>query len=67
LERESLYKYSGGILLSNVHSAKEHKSIVHGNVGHIVVGEQAALNAESSFDRKLCNYFLQKDKLEEVN
>lgn len=64
LERESLYKYSGGILLANIKSAIEQKSIVHGNVGHIVIGEKAAVNIESAFDRKIANYLLQKEKLE---
>lgn len=67
LERESLYKYSGGILLANVQSALEHKSIVHGNVGHVVIGEKAAINIESAFQRKIANYLLQKEKLEEIS
>lgn len=67
LERESLYKYSGGILLANVKSAIEKKSIVHGNVGHIVIEEKAAVNIESVFERKVANYLLQKEKLEHVS
>lgn len=67
LERESLYKYSGGILLTNIKSAIEQKSIVHGNVGHIVIGEKASVNIESAFERRIANYLLQKEKLEKVN
>jgi len=67
LERESLYKYSGGILLTNIKSALEQKSIVNGNVGHIVIGEKAAVNIESAFERKIANYLLQKEKVEKFN
>lgn len=58
LEREALYKYTGGILLANIESALKNQKLVHGNVGHIVIGEKAALNADSKFERRLCNHLL---------
>ena len=53
MERESIYKYTGGILLSIKESALKAGKLVHGNVGHIVVDEQASLNVDSSFERKV--------------
>lgn len=67
LEREALYKYTGGIMLTNVKTALKKGKIVHGNVGHIVIGEKAALNADSKFERMICQILLEKEKIEAVN
>ncbi len=55
LEREALYKYTGGIILTNIQSAIKADRLVHGKVGHIVVEEKASLNVESPFEKELCN------------
>jgi CMP-N-acetylneuraminic acid synthetase len=54
LERESLYMYTGGLILSMINSAKKANKLIHGNVGHIVVSEIASLNVESSFEKEIC-------------
>ncbi|WP_127136073.1 glycosyltransferase family 2 protein [Flagellimonas oceanensis] len=64
LERESLYKYSGGILLGNIKSALAAGKIVHGDVGHIVISEKASLNAESSFEKGICRLLMEKNEIE---
>lgn len=66
MERESIYKYTGGILLSIKKSALAIKKLVHGNVGHIVIGEQAALNVDSSFERKVSYKLLSDIQIEET-
>ena len=66
MERESIYKYTGGILLSIKKSSLETKKLVHGNVGHIVIGEQAALNVDSSFERKVSYKLLSDIQIEET-
>ena len=66
MERESIYKYTGGILLSVKKSALKRGKLVHGNVGHIVVGEQAALNVDSSFERKVSYSLLAEKQVEET-
>lgn len=66
MERESIYKYTGGILLSIKKSSLAIKKLVHGNVGHIVIGEQAALNVDSSFERKVSYKLLSDIQIEET-
>lgn len=64
LERESIYMYTGGLILSMIESAKKSNMLVHGNVGHIVVNELATLNVDSSFERQICNYVLTSSRFE---
>ena len=66
LERESIYKYTGGLILSNIKTAKKSGKLIHGNVGHIVVNEEAALNVDSIFEKQICNYILPNLKLEKI-
>jgi glycosyltransferase involved in cell wall biosynthesis len=66
MERESIYKYTGGILLSIKKSALSKGKLVHGNVGHIVVGEQASLDADSSFERKVSYKLLSDIQVEKT-
>ncbi|MFX0556027.1 glycosyltransferase [Maribacter sp. CXY002] len=66
MERESIYKYTGGVLLSNKKSALKNGKLVHGNVGHIVVGEQASLNVDSSFERKVSYSLLAEQQIEKT-
>lgn len=62
LEREEIYKYSGGVILSKKSTAKENRKLIHGKVGHVVIEEKASLNAMSSFERKLCNDLLKENR-----
>ncbi len=66
LEREALYKYTGGILLTNRSSSLKAGKLIHGNVGHIVIGEKAALNIDSSFEKQLCLNILSQLQLEKT-
>lgn len=56
LEREALYKYTGGILLTKKTSSIRAGKLIHGNVGHVVISEKAALNVSSNFEKQLCSY-----------
>lgn len=58
LEREAIYKYTGGIIIANAKSAVENGKLIHGEVGHIVVSEESSLNITSDFDKRMCNYLL---------
>jgi len=66
LERESIYKYTGGLILSKINSAIESQKLVHGNVGHIVIDERASLNVDSSFEKEICNYILPNLAVEKI-
>jgi len=59
LEREAIYKYTGGLILTNKKTAVKYGQLVHGKVGHIVIGEMATLNVESSFEKELCYKLLE--------
>jgi glycosyltransferase involved in cell wall biosynthesis len=64
LEREALYKYTGGVILVRIKSALEAGRLVHGNVGHIVIGEEETLNVESAFERRICHSLLAGEHVE---
>ena len=55
LEREAIYRYTGGIIVGNIASALKLGNLVHGNVGHVVISEKAALNVESEFEKRICH------------
>ena len=64
LEREAIYKYTGGVILVKIKSAIEAGRLVHGNVGHVVIGEEETLNVESAFERQICHSLLAREHVE---
>jgi CMP-N-acetylneuraminic acid synthetase len=66
LEREALYKYTGGIILTHKASSIKSGKLIYGNVGHIVVGEKAALNVDSNFEKQICHNLLTKSEFEKT-
>ena len=66
LEREAIYKYTGGIILTVKSSSVVSGKLVHGNVGHIVIGEKAALNVDSAFEKELCHTLLPLTEIEKT-
>lgn len=63
LEREALYKLTGGITVSKIETIKEHNKMIAGKVGHIVVDQESAHAILSEFDLKVANYIhLQNEK-----
>jgi glycosyltransferase involved in cell wall biosynthesis len=65
LEREALYKYTGGISVTKASVFREHSQFITGKVGHIVIDQQASLGVFSEYDLKLCRLLLQDLKAEE--
>lgn len=59
LEREALYKFTGGIIACRALYFKEHQKLIGGNVGHIVVNQKGAHGIYTSFDLKLAEYMFQ--------
>ena len=66
LEREAIYKYTGGIILTVKSSSVVSGKLVHGNVGHVVIGEKAALNVDSAFEKELCHNLLPLTEIEKT-
>ncbi|MEM9833375.1 MAG: glycosyltransferase family 2 protein [Bacteroidota bacterium] len=53
LEREALYKYTGGISVSRTEVFASHQKIISGTVGHITVDQQTSLGVFSEYDLQL--------------
>jgi glycosyltransferase involved in cell wall biosynthesis len=61
LEREALYKYTGGISLTKTNVFQQEQKFITGKVGHIVIDQQASLGVYSEYDLKLAR-LLEKEK-----
>ncbi len=53
LERESLYRNTGGIIVTDLEYFKKARKLIGGKVGHIIVDQKAAHGIFSDFDLKL--------------
>ena len=63
LEREALYKASGGIQLTKLQAFRKEQSIQSGKVGHIVVDKKTALGIFSGFDLQLASLLLEQENI----
>jgi len=50
LEREALYRSMGGIMLSRTGGLREHRTILHGCVGHVIIDRLASHEIRSEID-----------------
>ena len=53
IEREAIYKFSAGLILTKFDLFKSNNSFVGERAGHIEVNQQAALSLDSDFDIKI--------------
>jgi len=60
LEREALYRNTGGLSLVKTAYFNKHKKIIGGKVGHIVIDQKAAHGIHSKFDFEIAD-FIAKD------
>jgi len=61
LEREALYKHIGGISVVTTKYFREHKKIIGGKVGHIVIDQKAAHGIFSDYDLDMARYLATKN------
>ncbi|MEQ9440562.1 MAG: glycosyltransferase [Cyclobacteriaceae bacterium] len=61
LEREALYKYTGGISVTRVDVFRQHKQFITGTVGHIVVDQKTSLGIFSDYDLQVARLIAQSD------
>jgi len=61
LEREALFKYTGGISVTRTDIFEEHQKIISGIVGHIIVDQKASLGVFSEYDLQLAKLIVQAD------
>ena len=55
IERDEMYNFSGGIIVTNMQSLEKFKSLICGKVSHIVISQKAALGVKSKLDIKIVN------------
>ncbi|MEK6477047.1 glycosyltransferase [Catalinimonas sp. 4WD22] len=53
LEREALFKYTGGVSVTKTAIFKAEQQFITGKVGHVVIDQQASLGIFSDYDLKL--------------
>ena len=61
LEREALYKYTGGISVTRTEVFETTQKIISGTVGHIIVDQKADLGVFSEYDLQLAKLVVQAD------
>jgi len=55
LEREILYLYTGGIIITRTRIFKEFDKLIGGRVGHVTISQKAALGISSKLDIEIAN------------
>ena len=60
LERESLYRYSGGIIITTFINFSETRELISGKVGHIVITQKAAHGIKTKFDIDIAQFLYKK-------
>lgn len=55
IERDEMYNFSGGIIVTNMQSLDKFKSLICGKVSHIVISQKAALGVKSKLDIQIVN------------
>ena len=60
LEREALFKYTGGISLTRYKVFHDEQKFITNKVGHIVVDQQASLGVYSEYDLKLARLLIKE-------
>jgi len=61
LEREALYKYTGGISVTRTEVFQKKNEIITGTVGHIIVDQKASLGIFSEYDLQLAQIIAQSE------
>ncbi|WPP50488.1 glycosyltransferase family 2 protein [Catalinimonas niigatensis] len=62
LEREALYKYTGGISVTKTLLFTEQQQFITGKVGHVVIDQQSSLGIFSEYDLKLARLLVKHEK-----
>ncbi|WKN31467.1 glycosyltransferase [Porifericola rhodea] len=62
LEREALFKYTGGISVTKSEIFKKEQQFICGKVGHVVIDQQASLGIFSEYDLKLARLLAQDNQ-----
>ena len=61
LEREALYKYSGGISVTRLGIFDKHQKVISGTVGHFIVDQNTSLGIFSEYDLQLAKLIIEVD------
>lgn len=53
IEREEMYKYSGGLIAAKIRSLKKYRTLICGKVSHIVISQKASLGLKTNLDLEI--------------
>lgn len=56
LEREALFRYTGGVSVTNLSYFKKHRKTLGGKVGHIVIDQTGAHSIKTALDLEIAEY-----------
>lgn len=56
LEREALYRYTGGLSLTDINLFKKTGQLIGGKVGHVIIDQKAAHGIFSEYDLRLAKF-----------
>jgi len=56
LERDALYKYTGGLSLTDIHLFHSTNTLIGKKVGHVIIDQKAAHGVFSEYDLKLAKF-----------
>lgn len=60
LEREALYKLTGGITVSKMSTFQKSGQLINGRVGHVVLDQKSTMGIQSNLDLELIRYLFDK-------
>lgn len=62
IERDVMYRYEGGIIVTNTHSLNKYHSIICGKVSHIVIDQKSAFGVSSKLDIQIVDFLYKTDE-----
>ena len=65
LEREALYKSVGGLYYTYTKNFKKEQNLLNGQVSHVVVDKNGALEIQSELDLEIANFLIGKENMHE--
>ncbi|MEL7001344.1 MAG: glycosyltransferase [Bacteroidota bacterium] len=66
LEREALYRYTGGISAVRLDYYEKNKKVIGGKVGHIIIDQKSSQGIFTSHDKEIAQYIASKILSEEI-
>ena len=56
IERDEMYRFQGGIIVTNIRSLHSYEALICGNVGHIVIDQKSSYGISSKLDVRIVDF-----------